>query len=81
MRLPVVAFDSGGIKECFRDGISGFLVPQGDSRSAASKVLALLSDSELKSKIGAQAREDLLQKFSYENHFANVEQIYRLVLH
>jgi len=42
MGLPVVAFDSGGVKECFIDGKSGFSFKQRDHGQAASRVLDLI---------------------------------------
>jgi glycosyltransferase involved in cell wall biosynthesis len=80
MRVPVVAFDSGGVAECFRDGISGFLVPQGDSLAAARKVAALIGDPDLRNEMGVRARTDLVEKFSYEKHFKEIENLYEAIL-
>jgi Glycosyltransferase len=80
MRLPVVAFDCGGVGECFRDGVSGFLVQKGNVLKAAEKVLELLHDPEMRTSIGAQARKDLLSRFSYEKHFAEINKIYGMFI-
>jgi len=77
MAKPVVAFDSGGIRECFTNGVSGFLVPHLDVETAAEKVMLLLRDEELRARMGAAARTEVLARFSYEKHFSAVEALYR----
>jgi glycosyltransferase involved in cell wall biosynthesis len=77
MNVPVVAFDSGGVAECFTSGLSGFLVPSGNIQATADAVIRLISDSELRNTIGAHARNELLVKFSYEKHFCGIEEIYK----
>jgi len=76
MGLPVVAFDSGGVKECFIDGKSGFLVKQRDHGQAASRVLDLIKSPDTRTTIGNRARNDLAAKFSYEKHFSGINKIY-----
>jgi Glycosyltransferase len=76
MGLPVVAFDSGGVKECFIDGKSGFLVKQRDHGQAASRVLELIKSPDMRTTIGNRARNDLSAKFSYEKHFSGINKIY-----
>jgi phosphatidylinositol alpha-1,6-mannosyltransferase len=77
MEVPVVAFNCGGIAECFTNGISGILVDQFDVDAAARGVEQLLDDVVLRKKMGAQARTELLSKFSYQRHFSAVESVYR----
>lgn len=37
-RLPVVAFDSGGISDVIQDGVTGFLVKEGDEPGLANQI-------------------------------------------
>lgn len=76
MGLPIVAFDSGGVKECFVDGKSGFLIERANSSRAAEKVLELMKDPLVRTTVGNQAREDLRAKFSYEKHFSEIQALY-----
>ncbi|MBN2289837.1 MAG: glycosyltransferase family 4 protein [Candidatus Glassbacteria bacterium] len=58
---PVVASRSPGLRESVRDGISGFLFDPGDVQAFAGKLLAVAGDSELRSRLGAGAREFALE--------------------
>jgi glycosyltransferase involved in cell wall biosynthesis len=80
MAVPVVAFNSGGLKECFTHGVSGFLVPHMDIKAAADKVVDLLKDESMIRRMGDSARQEVLEKFSYKKHFDSINGIYnRLV--
>ncbi|CAM3055946.1 N-acetyl-alpha-D-glucosaminyl L-malate synthase BshA [Filibacter tadaridae] len=45
--LPSVATNVGGIPEVIEDGVNGFLVSLGDVKTAAEKVIMLLTDDKL----------------------------------
>ncbi|MCC6055392.1 MAG: glycosyltransferase family 4 protein [Desulfurococcaceae archaeon] len=63
---PVVAFNVGGIPEIISDGIDGFLVPRGNEKELASKILFLLEHPEVRIEIGRNARKKVEREFSYE---------------
>jgi len=77
MEVPVVAFNCGGVAECFTNELSGFLIAQGDVTAAVARIIELLDNTELRKKMGTQARQELLSKFSYQRHFPAVEAVYR----
>jgi glycosyltransferase involved in cell wall biosynthesis len=81
MEVPVVAFNCGGIGECFTHGISGYLVNQYDIHAAAEDVMELLGNAALRKKMGLEARKECLSKFSYQRHFSEIESIYRTIFH
>jgi glycosyltransferase involved in cell wall biosynthesis len=54
---PVVATAVGGIPEQIQDGATGFLVPPGDSGAMAKRIIQLLADNSLQSRIGTQAAD------------------------
>lgn len=62
--VPVVACGSGGTFEVVRDGETGFLVPPGDDRALAGKVLTLLADDRLRRRLGRAGREAVETDFS-----------------
>jgi len=62
--LPVVATYHAGIPEVVTDGATGFLVAENDVEATAQAILALLEDSELAARLGAQGRERALADFS-----------------
>lgn len=76
MERPVVAYDSGGIREQFEDGRSGFRVPQGDREGVARALLELYRDPERTRAMGKAARQYLLSHFSLERHFRELDALY-----
>ncbi|HEX7509750.1 MAG TPA: glycosyltransferase family 4 protein [Chitinivibrionales bacterium] len=81
MEVPVVAFNSGGVSECFTHELSGFLVAQFDVAAAATRIIELLDNTIVRKKMGCHARKELLSKFSYKNHFSAIESTYRTIFH
>ena len=55
--IPVVSTRHAGIPEIVRDGISGYLVPEGDPEALADHVRALLRSPEHRRAMGAAGRE------------------------
>ena len=49
-----------------REGETGFLVPLGDAQALAEKMRVLLTDTELRHRMGARARERAVDGFSLE---------------
>jgi glycosyltransferase involved in cell wall biosynthesis len=54
---PAIAFDTGGVADLVKDGITGFLVDAGDVRSLANRILALGANGALIEKLSQNARE------------------------
>ncbi len=76
MERPVVAYDSGGIREQFEDGQSGFLVPQGDRDGVTRALLELYRAPDRRQAMGKAARQFLLSHFSLERHFRELDALY-----
>jgi len=53
---PVIASRVGGLQLTVEDGVTGFLVPVGDPDALAEKLRLILADSELRDRLGANAR-------------------------
>jgi phosphatidylinositol alpha-1,6-mannosyltransferase len=61
---PVVAGDSGGVRDAVADKVSGLLVKPSDPAAAADAVAALLRDKELAARLGIQGRARVVQDFN-----------------
>lgn len=61
---PCVATDVGGVKDLVRDGETGFLVKAGDSDAIAAALLKLLTQAELRERMGRSGRTHAQQSFS-----------------
>lgn len=57
--LPLLAFDSAsGPKEIIKNGENGFLIENRNKEQMANKIIELISNQELRNKMGQAARED-----------------------
>lgn len=76
---PVVAFDSGGIREWLDDGRTGRLVPTGDVKALGAAIGELLGDAEARARMGEAARARAEMEFSLAAHVSRVEALYERV--
>jgi glycosyltransferase involved in cell wall biosynthesis len=63
---PVVGFNVGGIPDMVRPGITGELVPAGDSVALRHAITHLLNAPETCRQMGAECRKIVLEEYSYE---------------
>jgi glycosyltransferase involved in cell wall biosynthesis len=63
---PVVATDVGGIREAVVDGVTGYLVPAGDDRRLAERVVELLAEPEAAASMGERGRARVEERFSLD---------------
>jgi D-inositol-3-phosphate glycosyltransferase len=54
---PVVASQVGGLAFLVQDGVTGYSVPVGDPEALCCRLMSLLSDPELRTKMGHQAAQ------------------------
>jgi glycosyltransferase involved in cell wall biosynthesis len=62
---PAVATAVDGIPEQVEDGRTGFLVPAGDAESMARQIVRLLSDENLRRRMGTAAAETARRRFDF----------------
>jgi glycosyltransferase involved in cell wall biosynthesis len=77
---PVVAFDSGGIRDWLPDGDVGFLVPRGDLRTLAARIDLLLADDTLVEAMGAAAQRRVELLYRPHAHLAGLVGLYEAVV-
>ncbi|HEY3740419.1 MAG TPA: N-acetyl-alpha-D-glucosaminyl L-malate synthase BshA [Bryobacteraceae bacterium] len=82
--VPPVAARSGGIPELITPGVDGYLEPVGDTAAQASRVVELLSDDALYTKVSRAARATAQDRFCaeliiplYERYYEEVLNAYR----
>lgn len=78
--VSVVASRIGGVVDVVEDGKSGMLFNPGDPISLSSSMLRLIEDSELRRRLGEEARKVIMKDFSIESITANYMDVYREVL-
>ncbi len=70
--IPIVASRTGGIPELFRDGVDGLLVPPDDPGALAGALSSLLSNPELRERMGKNARGQFLACFEQSKVIAEL---------
>lgn len=68
-RLPVVAFRNGGVPDAVEDQFSGLLTDFMDKAAYKQALLQLLSNHELRGKMGCQARERVEKHFNRQINY------------
>ena len=73
---PIIASDSGGIRETVADGVTGYIVPCGDASSVASRVAKLLDDPTMARQLGRAGRRHVEENFDAENYVSSLLEDY-----
>ena len=63
---PVIGGAHGGALDVIEDGVTGYLVPHGDIERLSRALESLLADPVRAAQMGAQGKDRLAQKFSFE---------------
>jgi glycosyltransferase involved in cell wall biosynthesis len=75
-KVPVVAFDADGTREVVVSDETGFLVRPGDTEGFAAAVNRLLSDGELREKLGREGQRRVDPSFRVETMVADTRRLY-----
>ncbi len=75
--VAVVASDAGGLPEVVEDGVTGLVVPRGDSGALAQAIGTLLQDPERRRVMGQAGRQRALRLFDWDRSAEQFEQLYR----
>lgn len=76
MGVPVVVTDTGGVRDCLEDRVSGFIVPIGDVEALAQRTAALLRRPEMARSIAAQASVNAARHFSVDRMVREIDAMY-----
>jgi glycosyltransferase involved in cell wall biosynthesis len=78
--LPIVTTDTPGCREVVAHGLNGLLVPVGDSKALADALGKLISDADLRQRLGEQSRIRAVTEYSLETVIRETLAIYQEVL-
>jgi glycosyltransferase involved in cell wall biosynthesis len=77
-RLPIIAYDVGGIYEVVKNGQNGFIIEPGDWQTLASKLSLLIENNDLRKKISLF--NDLLNDFDNNSMIQQHIQLYKQLI-
>ncbi len=80
MRKPIIASRVGGTPEVVENGVTGILVPPGDSGLLADEIFKLIQDPQTQVMMGDAGKKRLQSHFDLKHTIHNIQTIYtRLV--
>ncbi|HEX8143059.1 MAG TPA: N-acetyl-alpha-D-glucosaminyl L-malate synthase BshA [Pyrinomonadaceae bacterium] len=78
--VPVIASRVGGVPEVVTDGETGYLSETGDVEKMSADAARLLSDTDLRSEMGARARASSISRYSTDLVIPQYIEFYERVL-
>src|SRR5690606_20694081 len=76
MEIPVIVSDVGGIKYGMIDGVTGFVVREGDVEGFVRKIKQLVFDPGLRNKMGRAGRMFVVERYDNRVLGKKLEEIY-----
>ena len=73
---PVVVTNAGGNPEVVEDGVHGYVVEPRDAAALADRIITLLSDPELRVRMGLASRARA-REFDIRGSVRRMEELYR----
>ena len=77
--VPVVSTDVGDVKELLHDGVSGFVVSDGDEAGLARRASELVTDAQRRQKFAANARRFVELNYSLAKFAGHLTSLYSAV--
>jgi len=76
--LPVISTRHAGIKESVIEGVTGYLVDEGDWQGMGKYMAKLLNDAELAGKMGEAGRRHILEQYDIKQQMKKLQEILEL---
>lgn len=73
---PMVASAVDGVLDMVSDGVTGLLVPPGDSAALAKGILSLLDDPDMARRLGDSGRAAMLERFDIRHQIEATVRVY-----
>ncbi|MDI6860449.1 MAG: glycosyltransferase family 4 protein [Caldisericia bacterium] len=77
--LPVITFDSLGVRDIVEDGINGFIIKKLNKEDFVGKILYFL-DEDKRKEFGERNRKKVSEKFTKENMIEKTFNVYKEVI-
>lgn len=74
--LPVVGTRVDGLSEIINDGVTGYLLPVGDSHGLANALIDLLSNEEKRRTVGEKGKERIKKLFTMQHFVRSIISVY-----
>lgn len=78
--VPVIATDVGAFAELVAPGVTGMIVPPGDTQAIARATRDIIGDPARRALWGAAARAHMVDNFRIEDEAAAINRLYRSLL-
>lgn len=79
--IPSVVTDISGSREVIQDGKNGFVVPAKDSIQFRDATLKLINSTDLRRRMGLEARRRVVERYSQQAILSELAQEYKKLLH
>ena len=80
MKKPIVAANIEGIMEILENGVTGLLVPPGNSKALAETIINMLTHKDKALQMGLSARKIVEERFGVDIMVQKVEEVYEELL-
>jgi len=78
-RIPVIASESGGIREIIREGETGYIVPIDDRSGLEQRIRQLLEDAELRVRLGDAGRAHVEEHYDRNTNVGRLLNYMKLI--
>jgi len=78
--LPCVSTDVGGCRELIESGVTGYVVPLGDERALADRILEMAVNADARVVLGQAGRRRIVESYSVERLVSDIERLFRGLL-
>jgi glycosyltransferase involved in cell wall biosynthesis len=76
----IIASAVGQITDVIQDGVNGVLVPPGDVLAMATAMDTLIHNTDLRCRLGNQARADAVRDHSWEQYVTRLDRVFRAII-
>ena len=80
LEKPVVSTDGGGTSELVEEGITGYLVKEGDEKQLAERIQFLLEHPNIGLRMGTEGKRRIMKEFNFNKMIDKFQDEYGVIL-